>query len=142
VSAAQSNPLTDRIASDNHALENPTAVIRYWTILSPIENDENQLATFPWRVGSFINFANKLILLMTNVCVPIAVYVSINVSVPFNLNAPIDVNAPIRVDVSIAVYVSVDFDSSIDICVSVDVGVFTAVVPVVIAVSVIVIAVS
>src|ERR1700736_3931216 len=49
-------------------------------------------------------------LLMTNVCVPIAVYVSINVNVPINVNAPapIDVNVPIHADVPIAVYVSVD----------------------------------
>ena len=113
----------------------PNAVTESTAILTTIGN--NEIARyFPFGELVPTSRREQANLLMTNVCVPIAVCVSINVNVPVN------VNAPIRVDVPIAVYVSINVDIPIDICVSVGVGVFTAVIPVVITVSVIVPAVS
>jgi hypothetical protein len=69
-----------------------------------------------------------------------------SVYVPIAVDVPIDVYVSINVGVSVDVYVPVDLDVtiyvSVDVGGSVDVGVFTAVVPVAITVSVIVLAVS
>ena len=86
--------------------------------------------------------------LLTNVRVRIAVdfrlavgvWTSVNVwiavCVPINMNVPVDLNVPIYI------YVPVGLDGPIDVYVSADVRVFTAVISVVITVSVIVLAVS
>lgn len=74
------------------------------------------------------------------VAVRIAVVVRIRMGVRIAGGVPIGVHVPIRVDVSVGVDVPIDVNISIDLNVSI--GVFTVVIPVVVAVSVMVIAVS